>query len=110
MGKTAWAFKLEPARQRLPLLQSSLCSVVTPEKLAQVEKAEAALRVLGFRELRVRHHDQIARIEVSQNELARAVEHSDQITTAMKEAGFPYATLDLAGFRSGSMNDVLRKK
>lgn len=85
-------------------------SEVTPEKLAQVEKAEAALRVLGFRELRVRHHDQIARIEVSQNELARAVEHSDQITTAMKEAGFPYATLDLAGFRSGSMNDVLRKK
>ena len=85
-------------------------SEVTPEKLAQVEKAEAALRGLGFRELRVRHHDQVARIEVSQDELARAVEYGAQITTAMKNAGFPYATLDLAGFRSGSMNDVLRKK
>ncbi|HAO96633.1 MAG TPA: ATP-dependent sacrificial sulfur transferase LarE [Verrucomicrobiales bacterium] len=85
-------------------------SEVTPEKLAQVEQAEASLRSLGFHELRVRHHDQIARIEVSQNELTRAVEQGDQITKAMKEAGFSYAALDLAGFRSGSMNDVLRKK
>ena len=85
-------------------------SEVTPEKLGQIEQAEAALRKLGFRELRVRHHDQVARIEVSRDELALAVKHGEDITAAMKEAGFAYATLDLGGFRSGSMNDVLRKK
>ncbi len=85
-------------------------SEVTPEKLGQIEQAEAALRKLGFRELRVRHHDQVARIEVGRDELPRAVEHGERIISAMKEAGFPYATLDLAGFRSGSMNDLLRKK
>ncbi len=85
-------------------------SEVTPEKLSQVEQAEAALRKLGFRELRVRHHDQVARIEVARDELPRAVELGGQIISAMKEAGFSYATLDLAGFRSGSMNDLLSKK
>ena len=85
-------------------------SEVTPEKLAQVEQAEAALRKLGFRELRVRHHDQVARIEVGRDELPRAVELGEHIISAMKEAGFSYATLDLAGFRSGSMNDLLSKK
>jgi len=85
-------------------------SEVTPKKLAQVEQAEASLRKLGFRELRVRHHDQVARIEVSPDELPRAVEQGEHIITAMKEAGFLYASLDLAGFRSGSMNDALRKK
>ncbi len=85
-------------------------SEVTPEKLAQIEQAEAALHKLGFRELRVRHHDQVARIEVSRNELPLAVEHGEHITSAMREAGFLYATLDLAGFRSGSMNDGLKKK
>ncbi|MDP7496028.1 MAG: ATP-dependent sacrificial sulfur transferase LarE, partial [Roseibacillus sp.] len=85
-------------------------SEVTPEKLAQIEQAEAALHKLGFHELRVRHHGQVARIEVSRDELPLAVEHGEHITGAMREAGFLYATLDLAGFRSGSMNDVLRKK
>lgn len=85
-------------------------SEVTPEKLAQIESAESSLRTLGFREFRVRHHDQVARIEVSKDELAKAVEESDTITGAMKEAGFLYATLDLAGFRSGSMNEVLKQK
>lgn len=82
-------------------------SKVTPEKLAQVESAEAALRELGFTEFRVRHHDQVARIEVPKTELAQAVEHSAAITKALQEAGFLYVTLDLAGFRSGSMNEVL---
>jgi len=85
-------------------------SEVTPEKLAQIEQAEAALFKLGFHELRVRHHGQVARIEVSKDDLPMAVEHGERITDAMREAGFLYATLDLAGFRSGSMNDVLRKK
>lgn len=85
-------------------------SEVTPEKLAQIEQAEASLVKLGFHELRVRHHGQVARIEVSKDELPLAVEQGDRITGAMREAGFLYATLDLAGFRSGSMNDILRKK
>jgi uncharacterized protein len=85
-------------------------SEVTPEKLAQIEAAEAVLRGLGFREFRVRHHDQVARIEVSKDELSRAVEESETITSAMKKAGFLYVTLDLAGFRSGNMNEVLKKK
>ena len=58
----------------------------------------------------MRHHDQVARIEVSRNELPLAVEDGEHITSAMREAGFLYATLDLAGFRSGSMNDGLKKK
>ena len=85
-------------------------SEVTPTKLAQVEQAEAALRALGFREFRVRHHDQVARIEVSKDQLPLALEAGDAITKAMKEAGFLYATLDLAGFRSGSMNESLSQK
>jgi uncharacterized protein len=82
-------------------------SEVTPEKLAQVELAESALRALGFREFRVRHHDQIARIEVASKEWPLAIESSASITNAMKHAGFLYAALDLAGFRSGSMNEAL---
>ena len=85
-------------------------SEVTPAKLAQIEQAEAALRELGFKELRVRHHDQVARIEVTRDQLPRAIEQGDLITEAMRKAGFSYATVDLAGFRSGSMNDVLRKR
>lgn len=82
-------------------------SEVTPEKLAQVEAAEAALRNLGFSQFRVRHHDQVARIEVPKEELSQAVESSSAITEAVQQAGFLYVTLDLAGFRSGSMNDAL---
>ena len=71
---------------------------------------KAALRALGFREFRVRHHDQVARIEVARDELQRAVAESGALTAAMKEAGFFYATLDLTGFRSGSMNEALKRK
>jgi uncharacterized protein len=118
MGKDeirAWAHELGLSNWNRPAnacLSSRIPygSEVTPEKLAQIEAAEAALRGLDFREFRVRHHDQVARIEVSKDELSRAVEESETITSAMKDAGFLYATLDLAGFRSGSMNEVLKKK
>jgi uncharacterized protein len=82
---------------------------VTREVLEQVEKAEASLRQLGFRELRVRHHGELARVEIVRAELPRALtmEMLDAITAALKEAGFQYVTLDCAGFRSGSMNAVL---
>lgn len=82
-------------------------SAVTPEKLAQVEAAEAALRALGFAEFRVRHHGQVARIEIAKEELAHAVAQAGAITTGIRATGFLYVTLDLAGFRSGSMNEAL---
>jgi uncharacterized protein len=82
---------------------------VTPEVLAQVEQGEEALRALGFRELRVRHHGELARVEIARTELPRAltIEMLDAITSALKQAGFQYVTLDCAGFRSGSMNALL---
>ena len=82
---------------------------VTREVLAQVERGEESLRQLGFRELRVRHHGELARVEIARDELPRALtmEMLDAITTALKHAGFQYVTLDCAGFRSGSMNEIL---
>jgi pyridinium-3,5-biscarboxylic acid mononucleotide sulfurtransferase len=82
---------------------------VTREVLAQVEQAEESLRQLGFRELRVRHHGELARVEIARNELPRAlaIETLDAISSALKQAGFKYVTLDCSGFRSGSMNDLL---
>ncbi len=82
---------------------------VTREVLEQVERGEESLRQLGFRELRVRHHGELARVEIARDELPRALtmEMMDAITAALKQAGFKYVTLDCAGFRSGSMNAVL---
>jgi uncharacterized protein len=82
---------------------------VTREVLEQVEKAEESLRQLGFRELRVRHHGELARVEIARAELPRAlaIEMLDSISAALKKAGFQYVTLDCTGFRSGSMNAIL---
>ncbi len=82
---------------------------VTREVLEQVEAAEEAVRALGFREFRVRHHGNLARVEIARMELPRAlnVEVLDAITAALKQAGYQYVTLDTAGFRSGSLNAVL---
>jgi uncharacterized protein len=82
---------------------------VTREVLSQVEQAEESLRQLGFRELRVRHHGQLARVELARTELPRAlaVDMLDAISAALKKAGFEYVTLDCTGFRSGSMNAIL---
>jgi pyridinium-3,5-biscarboxylic acid mononucleotide sulfurtransferase len=82
---------------------------VTREVLSQVEQAEESLRQLGFRELRVRHHGQLARVELARTELPRAlaVDMLDSISAALKKAGFEYVTLDCTGFRSGSMNAIL---
>lgn len=76
---------------------------VTPERLRRVGDAEAALREHGFRELRVRLHGPIARIEVPKHELARAVELAATIDAALRQLGFAHVTLDLAGLRSGSL-------
>lgn len=82
---------------------------ITPEKLAQVEKAEEVLRRLGFVEFRVRHHGVIARIEVRQVDFEKITSESvrRQIVNELKTIGFGYVTLDLQGFRSGSMNEGL---
>jgi uncharacterized protein len=82
---------------------------VTREVLEQVEKGEESMRQLGFHELRVRHHGELARVEIARNEMPRALtmEMMDAITLALKQAGFKYVTLDCQGFRSGAMNAVL---
>lgn len=82
---------------------------VTREVLEQVEKGEESMRQLGFRELRVRHHGELARVEIARAELPRALtlEMFDAISAELRKAGFQYVTIDCAGFRSGSMNEVL---
>lgn len=82
---------------------------VTPENLRQVEVAEGALHRLGFPQVRVRHHGQLARIEIARADLPRALDMKvlDAITASVRGAGFVYVTLDTQGYRSGSMNDVL---
>jgi uncharacterized protein len=82
---------------------------VTRGALAQVEAGEDALRQLGFRQFRVRHHGQIARIEIAAGELAHALspEMAQAFVRIFKQLGFEYVTLDLEGFRSGSMNALL---
>jgi uncharacterized protein len=82
---------------------------VTREALEQVERGEAALGRLGFRQYRVRHHGDIVRVEIARDELARAMtpEMAAEFTRIFKELGFKFVTLDLEGFRSGSMNVVL---
>jgi len=82
-------------------------TTITLDILAQVEQAESILRDLGFRQVRVRHHDQIARIEVEPEELARVLKLRQEINSSLRKVGYTYVTLDIAGFRSGSMNEVL---
>lgn len=82
---------------------------VTFEALRQVELAEAALHALGFEQVRVRHHGEVARIELARAELGRALSLDvfDRIAGALRPLGFQYITLDVEGYRSGSMNAVL---
>ncbi|MGZ3423723.1 MAG: ATP-dependent sacrificial sulfur transferase LarE [Polyangiales bacterium] len=82
-------------------------TAVTRERLAQIGGLEEELRALGFRQLRVRWHDKIARIEIDTKEMARAFEVREQIVAAGKKHGFAYVTLDLQGYRTGSHNELL---
>jgi pyridinium-3,5-biscarboxylic acid mononucleotide sulfurtransferase len=77
---------------------------VTPERLGQVERAEAGLRALGLKDFRVRHHGDIGRIEVGEGELEAAFARRGELVAAVKGAGFKLAVLDLEPFRSGRMN------
>jgi uncharacterized protein len=78
--------------------------------LSQVEQAEHILHELGLERLRVRHHDQIARIEVELEDFDRLLAQRQAIVAAFQQIGYQYVTLDLAGFRSGSMNEMLHKQ
>jgi uncharacterized protein len=80
---------------------------VTIEALDRIEEAEAFLRSLGLRQLRVRHHGDVARLELEASDMVGVVAQRDAIVDRLKALGYKYITLDLAGFRSGSMNDVL---
>ena len=80
---------------------------ITLEMLSQVEQAELYLRSLGFRQLRVRYHDQVARIEVEPGDFFHLLEQREAIVAQLRALGYLYVTLDLNGFRSGSMNEVL---
>lgn len=77
---------------------------ITPELLRQIEAAEDTLVDLGFRQFRVRHHGDIARIELPAEEFPKAFAHHTQIVDGVKASGYRFVTLDLAGFRSGSLN------
>lgn len=84
---------------------------ITPAKLAMVEQAEDVLRKLGLKDLRVRCHGNLARIEINRQQIAQAADElRQQITAAVRGAGFDYVTLDLEGFASGSMNRLLGDK
>jgi uncharacterized protein len=85
-------------------------SEVTPEKLAMIERAEDALVALGFRVCRVRHHGDVARVELGPDEMAKALEPAtrDAIVRDLKAAGYRYITLDLQGYRMGSLNEGVR--
>ena len=82
-------------------------TAITPEILGQIDNAEQALRALGFADLRVRHHDKLARIEIDEALLPEALEQRESIVQAVKTSGYVYVTLDLQGLRHGSMNEAL---
>jgi uncharacterized protein len=82
---------------------------ITLSVLSQVERAESFLHGLGLRQVRVRHHGPVARIEAEPDDFYRLFEHRSEIVAALKTAGYTYVSLDLAGFRSGSMNDGQQK-
>ena len=84
---------------------------VTIERLSKVERGEAVLRKLGFREFRVRVHEELVRLEIAPGELAKAlnIETAEHLANEFKKIGFRYVTLDLEGFRSGAMNEVLKQ-
>jgi pyridinium-3,5-biscarboxylic acid mononucleotide sulfurtransferase len=85
-------------------------SEVTDEKLRMIERAEAALRALGFRVCRVRHHDALARLEIGRDELPRALDPAlrERIVNELRALGYEHVTVDLQGYRMGSLNEGIR--
>jgi uncharacterized protein len=83
---------------------------ITPEKLKKVGAAESNLRRIGYRGIRVRHHGDVARLELPAEQFQDAIARAAEITAAVKAAGYHYVALDLDGYRSGSMNEVLNAR
>lgn len=102
-GLTVWD------RPAMPCLASRVPygTAVTVDLLGRVDRAELAVRALGFGDVRVRHHDDTARVEVPVDDLVAAAERADEITAALSALGYRYVTLDLAGLRSGNLNGAL---
>lgn len=98
------------SKPSLPCLASRFPygEVITKEKLAMVDKGEAYLRTLGLDTLRVRHHGSLARIEVNSEAFPLILGAAEKVTKKFKEIGYTYITLDLQGFRSGSLNETLK--
>lgn len=96
-----------------PCLSSRIAygTPVTIERLATVDRGEEILRQMGFREFRVRHHENLVRLEIAPQEMERALrkEVVDELAERFRELGFKYVTLDLHGYRTGALNEVLRK-
>ena len=96
-----------------PCLSSRIAygTTVTIERLTKVDRGEEILREFGFREFRVRHHDSLVRLEISPSEMDRVLNREvvERLNERFHELGFKYVTLDLQGYRSGSMNEVLQK-
>lgn len=99
-------------RPASPCLSSRIAygTPVTIERLATVDRGEEVLRSLGFREFRVRHHDNLVRLEIAPAEMDRALDRKvvDELAARFRELGFKFVTLDLMGFRSGSLNEILK--
>lgn len=85
--------------------------IVTIEKLSAVDRAEQSLRAMGFRQVRVRHHQEIARIEVGRDEINSLIEPetASRVSHNLKELGFKFVTIDLDGYRTGSLNETLKQ-
>ncbi|GAV22985.1 ATP-dependent sacrificial sulfur transferase LarE [Carboxydothermus pertinax] len=83
---------------------------ITKEKLNQVDRGESFLRALGFQQIRLRHHGEIARIEIKREQFPLLIEKAQEIVEKLKDCGFTYVTLDLEGYRTGSMNEPLLRK
>lgn len=84
-------------------------TAITEERLKRIDESEKFLRRLGFSPVRVRYHGDVARIEVRPADIARLLEHSDEVATHIKKQGFAYVAIDVEGFRSGSLNETLMK-
>ena len=98
-------------RPAMPCLSSRLPygTPVSVPLLSRIDRSEAAIRALGFRDVRVRHYDDTARIEVPSQDMAAAVESAADIVAAVTKTGYQYVTLDLGGLRSGNLNGALGK-
>ncbi len=104
----AWGLEVWD-RPAMPCLSSRLPygTAVTVPLLSRIDRAEAAVRALGFADVRVRHYDDTARVEVPADQLVTAATAAAEIADALTELGYRYVTLDLAGLRSGNLNTAL---